>query len=164
MEEFRIITECPNYSISNLGTVKNNLRNMTMKCSFDTSGYKHCSMTNKGKKITRKLHRLIAEAFIPNPENKECIDHINGIRTDNRIENLRWATRSENSQNKKVQSNNTLGHPGLVFDKRNKTKPWRAMLISKGIKYEIGTFSSKEKPFMLEYKKQMKYLGNLQAN
>jgi hypothetical protein len=46
-----------------------------------------------------KTHRLIANAFIPNPENKPYIDHINTIRHDNRIENLRWCTLSENSNN-----------------------------------------------------------------
>ena len=45
------------------------------------------------------MHRLIAEAFIPNPENKPCVDHINGNRLDNRIENLRWVSHKENCNN-----------------------------------------------------------------
>lgn len=45
------------------------------------------------------IHRAVAELFIPNPENKSCVDHINTIRTDNRVDNLRWTTQKENCNN-----------------------------------------------------------------
>ena len=52
------------------------------------------------------VHRLVAELFIPNPDNKPCVDNINHNRLDNRVENLRWVTVKENANNRKIHSKN----------------------------------------------------------
>lgn len=62
-------------------------------------GYQQCLLCKDGKPSTAKVHRLVAEAFVPNPDNKPCVDHINTIRDDNRAENLRWVSYKENANN-----------------------------------------------------------------
>jgi hypothetical protein len=59
-------------------------------------GYATVTLIKDGKRTTRNIHRLVAKALIPNPENKKTVNHINGDRFDNRVENLEWATHKEN--------------------------------------------------------------------
>lgn len=70
-----------------------------LKPSLDRYGYPQINLSSpQSKPTTYKIHRLVAEAFIPNAENKPCINHINGIKTDNKVNNLEWVTHSENNK------------------------------------------------------------------
>lgn len=87
------------YQITDDGRVWSKRNNKWLKTSIGSHGYLMVTFSSNGKGKKYLLHRLIAEAFLPNEENKPCIDHINGDRTDNRIENLRWCTYKENNNN-----------------------------------------------------------------
>lgn len=87
-----------NYSINELGEVRNDINNRIKKPTINKqNGYYYVDLyrNNKRQKVT--IHRLLAEAFIPNIENKPTVDHIDGDRINNSISNLRWATYSENN-------------------------------------------------------------------
>ena len=70
---------------------------MIMKKLNYTNGYEFIAMRRDGESHQRSVHRLVAAAFIPNPNNKPQVNHINGVKDDNRIENLEWCTMGENN-------------------------------------------------------------------
>ena len=152
MEEYKLIKNFENYSVSNLGNVKNNNTNKIIK-RYNNKGYKQIHLNGKSLRV----HRLVAEAFIPNPENKSCVDHKNNIRDDNRIDNLRWATIKENSQNVSISSRNKSGYKGVNWDKRSDR--WRASIFENGLKVHLGYFRSLDDAVKARQKKANEVFG-----
>lgn len=86
------IEDC--YMVFSNGTIFNKLTGYKLKPVKGNKGYLQIDLNG----TTYPMHRLVAELFIPNPLNKPCVNHINGYKTDNRVENLEWCTYSENNQ------------------------------------------------------------------
>ena len=101
------------------GRVFNKRLNRDIAQCSHTDGYLQVSL-HTGSRTNHRVHRLLALHYIPNPENKPIVDHINGIVIDNRLENLRWLTAEENAINRKLNSNNKSGHIGIWIDNRGK--------------------------------------------
>lgn len=89
------------YYVSNCGDVKNIKTGRLLKPQENTNGYLLVRLYNQDGFKQFLIQRLVATAFIPNPENKPTVDHISRDRQDNRVENLRWATMIEQAGNKK---------------------------------------------------------------
>lgn len=105
------------YQIDELGNVyrlervtvqKHKLELSIIKHTMTTTGYPAVMLSNENGQKMRRVHRLLAIAFIPNPHNKSDINHKNGIKTDFRLENLEWSTRSENVKHSYDVLNRTL--------------------------------------------------------
>ena len=128
MEEWRTLENYPNYKISSMGRV---MKDEILKQPFkDNLGYSALSMSSLTGKTCNRIHRLVAQAFIENAENKTQVDHINRDRTDNRIENLRWTTHKENASNCNVGINNTSGYKNISYYEPR--KEWRVSIFRNG--------------------------------
>jgi hypothetical protein len=108
MEEWQIISEYPNYDVSNFGNIKNNKTGKTLKQCIK-GGYCNISLVNGFNQKTYKVHRLVAIAFIENIEKKSDVNHKDKNKLNNNISNLEWMTRRENNihrcQGIKITSN-----------------------------------------------------------
>ena len=100
-EIWKPIADIEGYEVSSLGHVrslKTNSPRVLKPRSLFRSPYLTVKFSVNNKPVHRTIHRLVAEAFILNPDNKPYVNHINGIKTDNRATNLEWTTPSENTR------------------------------------------------------------------
>ena len=96
--EWRPIENYSNYEVSDVGEVRNRSTGKVLSDFVDKDGYHIVHVRSGGVCYNRRVHRLVAEAFLENDPNRDQVNHKNGDKADNRISNLEWCTRSENTR------------------------------------------------------------------
>ena len=155
------IEDYENYTINENGVIINTDSGREKKPTF-TNGYYRIGLTKDKKEKFFSIHRLIALTFIPNPDNKPCVDHINRNTQDNRIENLRWVSYSENNMNVSCKSKTGLQHITKNIEKKMK----------QGFRYQFKinrpdlkhNYSNKELQPVIEYRNKFCAENNIQIN
>lgn len=126
------------YQVSNMGRVRSLKRNIILKPTSDMNG-KGYYFVNLKRGNPKKIHRLVAKAFIPNPDNKPEVNHIDGNTKNNKIDNLEWCTHQENC----VHYTYCLGQhkgqhkmrPVIIRDKNNDDVLMKFKSINSAIKW-----------------------------
>ena len=141
VEEYRDIIGFEGiYKVSNYGNVKSlgnskSRKEKLLKSQRKTNGYLSVTLYKNGKSKSYFVHRLVAQAFIPNPESKPEVNHINGIKTDNNVKNLEWNTRTENEQH---------AYTTGLCDAGKKAKSRPVLCVTTGKIYESMTEAARQ--------------------
>ena len=157
MEQYKIIKDFPNYEVSNFGNIRNIKTGKILKPGINGRGYYTVSLRNDGNMYTKNIHKLIAEYFIANPYNKQCVDHIDNNRLNNNVSNLRYATSQENSMNRKLNSNNTSKYKGVCYSKL--FNRWNAYITINGKMKNLGYFKNLEDAINARVEKAQELFG-----
>lgn len=132
-----------NYQISSFGRVKNMKRNKILQCSIQTTGYSQvCLLGTDGEQRMLLVHRLVADAFLENPLNKQCVDHIDSDHLNNHIENLRFATHRENAMNRCKRGASSSRFKGVNY--HEPSKKWVVHITVTGRCLHLGVFDDEE--------------------
>ena len=155
------ITGFSKYQVSNFGNVKNIKTGRILKPGTDGHGYLMVILMDDGERSNKKIHKLVANAFLENTEDKKCVDHVDHDRKNNYLSNLRWATNIENSQNASMKSTNTSGVVGVSWYKP--TSKWYFQIQLNGIKKSLGYFVNKDDAITARHNAEILYFKDFRA-
>ena len=141
-EIWRSIDGYANYEVSVFGGVRNSTTERMLKLNYDSNGYCQVCLSKQGENKSHKIHQLVAWEFIGNPLNKPAVDHIDHDVANNHVDNLRFASISENGGNRKKQSNTSSIYKGVSFHKR--INKWHAQIQVNKCRKSLGYFEDEK--------------------
>ena len=139
-EQWASIDGYVNYEVSWFGRVRNATTGRILKNTLNTQGYFVVGLSKNKKNKTHTVHQLVAHEWVGNPEEKRCVDHRDGDRTNNNHENLRYATHSENNRNAKNRTDCSSVYKGMCWNKLE--KKWLARCVIDGKQKSLGYYTS----------------------
>ena len=131
-----------NYQVSWWGRVSNIKTGRILKPGTSPQGYQFVVLSKKGNPKIHYIHKLVAREWTANPLGKPCVDHVNNDKTNNNHENLRWATKSENSMNMKKHVDGSSVYKGVSWHK--KAKKWSGQIRVGNVKHHLGLFANEK--------------------
>ena len=129
-----------NYEVSWWGRVRNIDTGRILKPGAGGGGYLFVRLSKNGIAQNHRIHKLVAREWVPNPGQKRCVDHIDGSRTNNNWENLRYATSSENGMNAKHRTDGSSVYKGVNY--QTQAKKWKAQIGINRQRIYLGIFPS----------------------
>ncbi len=139
-EQWASIDGYRNYQVSWWGRVRNSKTGRILKANLSSNTYLTLALSKNGQRKSFSVHVLVAHEWVENPENKRCVDHIDGDRTNNHYENLRYATSSENSRNMKKHADGSSIYKGVGYKKA--ANKWQAQLYTNSKQTYLGVFDN----------------------
>lgn len=145
MTEWKKINGFSHYSASSDGKIRNDKTNKILKPWKTKNDYNVVSLGENGVVVKRYVHRLICETFIDNPKNKPQVNHKNGNKDDNRIENLEWVTSKENHihRSKVLGIKSTKEHMTKMINIATEINKKPVRCIETGVVYDCGASAAK---------------------
>ncbi len=157
------ILDFENYHVTQSGKIFNLVTGLVLKQQTLSNGYLRVGLHSHGKQKKKSVHRLVAEAYIPNPNNLPCVMHLDDNPRNNHSSNLRWATHQENIKDRDSKGRQAKGersgHFGHFGEKHNRSKLSDAQRKEISNKYSTGNYRYKE--LSSEYGVSQRQIGNI---